>query len=106
MSVYSERFVLTNGNGPWATVWTVPVGQVNILRDIEWVNGATAVSTLSMSVSSSSGAALFLVVVDWAAGHNFQWQGRLVMNAGDQLLANSTAGNGNLVVSGYAFPSP
>lgn len=103
MSVYSTRFIAglqTTGN----LSYTVPVGSVAVLRDIEvWNNGtASTFSFLGVYVSGSLAGVIGLES-DMALNHGYQWQGRVVLHQGDEIIANQSSSSALWLVSGYLF---
>jgi hypothetical protein len=74
----------------------------SIILDVELYNGSGTDGTLSLSLyeAGSFGAAI-VVVPTFAGGTTFHWDGRVVLESGDQLYANAPAAGFTAIVSGY-----
>lgn len=99
MATYSRRLFAWITTGAGINIrYTVPVGVTTIIRDIEVTNFNVANETGGLAITG-------LVVVTWfvnlATSQHFQWQGRVVLNSGDQLEVHSTNATVGWVVSGY-----
>jgi hypothetical protein len=104
VSVYSQRFAVTNSVTNWVELATVPADELWILRDIELVNSGTAeASLIQMSLESPGGQAIFLTAQNVPVLAHVQWEGRIVLNAGDQFWANCVGSTASITVSGYNF---
>jgi hypothetical protein len=105
LSVYSVRLGYATVTPSGAILFTVPSGRTVVVRDIEASNSGSATSSLNVAlvVSGSGNVGNVLVLQNVAAGAHTQWEGRLVLNAGDELAAGATAGSFFLVVSGYSL---
>lgn len=101
MTVYSKNLYLNFLPIGTFTLITPNPAKVTILRDIELFNGSGTVSTMSLAVSSSGNALVFIWLQDHPAATTYQWKGRLVVPAGSEVTA--TIGNDywHLNVSGY-----
>jgi hypothetical protein len=103
VAIYSTRFFhgpATNGQ----TLYTVPVGMVVVVRDLEVYNFSGAVINqvqVQLGISGTTSGVLAFVN-NVPASECAQWSGRSVVNAGEELVAfSTTAGNFSMLVSGY-----
>jgi hypothetical protein len=73
-----------------------------ILLDLELYNGSGADGTLSLSLyEAGSFVAAIVVVLTFAGGTSFHWDGRVVLRTGDQLYANAPSSGFTAIASGY-----
>lgn len=106
MAVYSERFFLGQLPATWQELYLVPVGAVVVLRDVEFTVPATSPTTIALSVQSASGgSAPFVSAVISAPPLHYQWQGRVVLNAGDSLWGYTGDAGASGLICGYFFPA-
>lgn len=80
-----------------ATLWTVPAGFVDVVRDIDGYCTSTGPGAAFLG-DGALGRTLQIAV---PAGTAFQWQGRQVWNAGQTLSIFSTITTFRLKISGY-----
>lgn len=103
-SVYSRQFFIGILPPNGTVIFTVPASQTLVLRDIELYNGSGAVGGCSIQcrVSGALQSVLFqafeLGADNWA-----QWQGRAVLEQGQELASGAGAPNFYAHVSGYLF---
>jgi hypothetical protein len=90
----------------WTTLFTT-THATTIIRDIELVNLGPTAETLYLSVQppAPASSASLLVVPNLAATSHFQWQGRVVLELGAQLLGYCAATGTTALISGYVFDS-
>src|SRR5215472_2646246 len=106
MSVYTKRFVANNNVGAWQELVAVPAGETWIVRDVELVNGGTTVAAqMQLSLQGSGGSSIWLSALTVPIQGHVQWEGRVALNPGDQIWGTSSAGQGNLTITGYTFPA-
>lgn len=102
--VYSARLALFGGGtaGPFSVV--VPPGSIWIVRSID----VTATTTGDSAAGSTNGIPWWAsgsISVDSGADGHATWQGRQVLNAGDQLTFDYSTGIGGSC-SGYVLSTP
>jgi hypothetical protein len=101
---YSTRLYI----GPVPTAWTTlftTTEATTIIRDIEVTNNGGSSETVNFSVSPVSPAppAFLMVVPLLGTTQHFQWQGRVVLGLGDQLLGYCAGAGVTCIISGYVF---
>ena len=108
VATYSARLGYATVTPSGAVLFTVASGITCVVRDIEASNVGGAVASLNVAlvVSGVGNVGNVLILQNVAAGAHSQWEGRLVLNAGDQLAAGATAGSFFLCVSGYNLTAP
>lgn len=86
------------------TLYTVPAGNVAVIRDMEYFSSSSALFNVQCSSSGRSGLLWYLSGVPANSWH--QWQGNTVLPPGD-VLQGFADGAGNLiVVSGFLLTLP
>jgi hypothetical protein len=104
VSIYSTRLALASLSTGLTLLYTVPSNVTVVVRDVETCNLSGSEDHLILVLRSSGGGQNILVSLGPIAnGYTAQWQGRVVMNAGDELLAEAGIANWNVTVSGYVF---
>jgi len=89
---------VVGGVDTWTVVYTVPVGKRIILKDIEFINNAAAVRTMSVRVDG----VLQIGTPNVAATTTNRQQLYLVLNAGQTLgVFQRAAGGTSYGLSGY-----
>lgn len=87
--------------------YTAPSGVVIVLRDCEFYNGGAVPTTCNLNLLRSGS---FAGVAVWAnnvpAGGFAQWEGRVVLEAGDQLQSGVTVSGVRATLSGYTLSPP
>lgn len=104
---YSTRLVAAVLDAALDDAYTVPAGFVAVIRDMELTNqGGTATAiAIDLEVPGPLTATIYFNA-DVPAGSWLQWQGRVVMNAGDVLSISASAYPIGAVVSGYLLSAP
>lgn len=108
MNVYSiQLFSMTNMVAASGTLGpTVPAGFVYVLVDVEAYN-RTIITSDNMAIANPSGGLLRVWVISGPTGVNqFQWTGRMVFNAGQQVGFRVGQGNWDVCASGYKLSLP
>jgi hypothetical protein len=106
MSVYSERFFGGELTATDSQIAVVPAGSIWILRDLELLNLGVAGADCSIYAVMSPGGTATVFRANAVPQYEWrQWEGRVVLNAGDTVHASFTAGPMQLIVSGYSFPA-
>lgn len=96
--IAGDQFTTLSG----ATIFTVPVGKVWILRDINvWALSASAVT--NVAIYGGGGGHIYVVtafpnIPGNSAAH---WEGRTVFNSGEGCRMNASGGGGSYSISGY-----
>lgn len=100
--VYSTQFCKGSVSGSPVVLYTVPSGYIAVLRSIAAYNntGSSQSVLLSPGVSGSSEGA-FAKDDSLASGDVFQWEGRQVLNAGEQLIVAFPNATLAVMASGY-----
>jgi hypothetical protein len=105
---YSTRFVAVHEDLSGAPVlYTVPSGYVAVLRDVS-VRNQTADTSL-IQVGATVPGPLNVVIAQFdsvAANDVVSWQGRQVLNAGDELWLYNSEGSAQAIASGYLLSAP
>lgn len=97
--IYSARLALgTHTVGAAGLLYTCPVGRVAIVRDIEVMPLGAPPTFHSFFVNL---AATFFSQVGPAQYVSAQWQGRVVLVAGDTIHMSVTGSSFQYIVSGY-----
>jgi hypothetical protein len=97
---YSTQFAASSPTGPGGfPLYTVPAGYVAVVRDLE-VGSASAVTGF-FSIQGGPGFAAFNITQS-SGDISFQWQGRVVLNAGETLeFIGNTAAQYSVIASGF-----
>lgn len=99
-AVYSHRFanVAATGDGNFHVLYTVPVGLVAVVRDLDLFS-QTAALAFGLRLASN---VIVSFVNPTASGTAYQWTGRQVLNAGETLEYFASTGLGfTACISGY-----
>jgi len=100
--VYSTQFCKGSVGGSPAILYTVPAGYIAVLRSIAaYNNTGTAQSVLLSPGVSGSSEGAFAKDDSLASGDVFQWEGRQVLNAGEQLIVAFPNATVAVMASGY-----
>lgn len=103
--VYSTRFIGFEGSAGASQSYTVPAGYTVVVASIVAQVGVGTTTSISVQVDSP------LLGLAYSAGEAGQvsfvyWNGRVVLNAGEQLTGYCEGPNGSTVaVSGYLLSS-
>lgn len=103
--IYSERIFGGALGLADTALYTVPAGGTVVLRDVEAYNYSAAVASLSLSVLVSGINNHCLQLPLPAPIQSTQWQGRIVLMAGDVLQGHVTTVQNFIYISGYVFAS-
>lgn len=98
-SIYSKLLgAAAYSAGSPVTVYTVPAGSIVVVRSIELtlVSGSDALGT----VNDGGGNHIFLVSGADGPAY-FPWQGRSVVEEGDSIVFDASAGDWTYRISGY-----
>lgn len=102
MTTYSTQFAIGSAGAPF-TLYTAPSGLVSVLRDFELfiASGANEPQCL-VSIDHSGNNYYFYSSGEWEPNGHRQWQGRLVMQAGETIsIWPGSAAHVNYIFSGY-----
>lgn len=106
MSVYSTQFFLGAMPANGTVIYTVPTGYTVVVRDIELYNGSAGPGGCSVQIRVSGALeAVIFLAPDMGANTWAQWQGRAVLNVGQELASGAGASGFLGVVSGYLLES-
>lgn len=101
MTTYSTQLAAqTLPANVFTSLYTVPTGDVVVIRDVEVFVGVTT-SIFNLQVGSPGSTFIVWYLSSPAASSWHQWQGRTVVPAGQQIWAYSAAASLQVVVSGY-----
>lgn len=104
MSVYSVR--LFAGQLTAATyVYTAAAGSTIVVRDVELANLGTAATLVGCAVLpvSGSGSSALVYAPSLAANSTLHWDGRVVLETGDQLQVFAGGYPVSALISGYSL---
>lgn len=99
--IYSTRFI-ANPGGPDTVSYTVPSGQVAVLRSISiFVSDSGQYANLLLTSPE-----VYVVFFQATANNQtFSWTGRQVLNAGETIQSFCSASGTTLMASGYLLNS-
>jgi len=100
-TVYSAVFYAASGISSPVTMFTVPAGEVWVVRDIDAYNNAGASMSDIYFVDSVSNGTFFYGKVAAASKDTVQWRGRQVFTFGGGAYVNPNGSNWDVRVSGY-----
>jgi hypothetical protein len=106
--VYSTRFVKTALTGTNTTYYTVPQGNVAVVRTMTmaWVSLARA-GGVGQVLLNGANSFVWIVAIAASTADSAHWEGNMVMPAGELLRAAATAtGTIFLTVSGFLLSVP
>lgn len=104
---YSSRFAFGSADSSLIDWFTAPTGFVAVLRDLEVSNSAAGTDSLDVILMVPGPLSEVVVrFTDVASSATAQWQGRVVMNAGDVLQTFAGANTWGFCASGYLLSAP
>lgn len=104
MSAYSARFYAGDVNtGGILDAYTVPAGNVAIVQHIDGYQLALNPDQLFVVLTIGETTVSPITIV-WPGGASIPWQGKLVLNAGEQLGFQSAQGLWQVQASGALIP--
>ena len=101
MVPYSRRLFSQQGVTDPTVCFTVPPGQVWIVRSIDCYCGAPLVSSQLIFKEYENSAAFLSFTTEAGTSRSFQWEGRQVFEAGQSLEADPADHAWDIRVSGY-----
>lgn len=102
-TVYSKRLAASVFSaGLDQLIYTVPVGFVTVVRDVEVVQFTAAACTTKLGIH---GIAYFVVLPTTTIDQHLQWQGRVVMKASEIIQLDQLVAEASVVISGYELPA-
>lgn len=102
MTVYSTRFAAGSVTTVGSTPFTVPAGSTAVIRDIGVWNDTGSASEVAVGVSVSGSPYAYITVVPSLANLTFfEWQGRQVLDAGNELYLFDASEGCLFMISGY-----
>jgi hypothetical protein len=106
VSIYSTQLFAGAIQVGTHVIYTPPATEIAVVRDAELYGDFSTAEQVALAVGvSGSPVAYFFFVNPLEPGKWEQWQGRVVIPAGGQLLSVSGGAGPTLVVSGYQFSS-
>ena len=102
-ALYSTRFYEAPALNGVATIGTVPVGSIWIVRDISFFMYSIG-GPYGTYISDSGGGVVFYELMSSGSPYA-HWEGRQVLLAGDTLYATTNAPTA-VMVSGYVLTAP
>jgi hypothetical protein len=98
-AAYSIQIFMGNlAAGANSPTLTVPTGYIYIIRDVE-ARFPAAAGNYAIGVSLSPSTIFFTIDPGTTVGH--QWQGRIVLNPGQQFYFQAVGAAAGITVSGY-----
>lgn len=102
MSTYSTRFGGGLHTGGAGTIYTVPSGYVVVVRCITAYNAGASSDAFEVSAQVSGSLIPIYHVTNVAASSNsLEWEGRVVLNAGEFINVATGGQQWSYTVSGY-----
>lgn len=98
---YSTQAFLGSLPAGLQVLYTVPSGNVFVVRSLYFYGNTSGPAQFSVGVYSPGASALLVFANPLAAGATATWEGRAVMNAGQTLQSNSSLAGVELIASGY-----
>lgn len=101
MSVYSTQFYC--GLAPVGTqgLYTVPADRTLVVRDVELYNSSAGPVLFQLFCTGPGGNIQIYTDLTLPVEKSVQWQGRTVLNGGQQLASSAGAEGVQLIISGY-----
>lgn len=104
---YSTRFAAAELGSETTTLYTVPAQYVAVVRDVELYGNVGSDAEVALEVTVPGPLTIIWFVVNpLAPGAWVHWEGRVVLNAGDDLIAVTTVNGVHVTVSGYLLSAP
>jgi hypothetical protein len=102
-TVFSTRFIGGVSSPTSSQTYSVPAGNVAVLKSINAIAAGSGVTVCNINVNN-----VWTVFVQASLAVNvlYQWSGHQVLNPGDQLECGSAGGNTYFTVSGYLLTLP
>lgn len=97
-SIYSTRFIGVQVVAGTPVTYTVPAGNVAVVRSISCTPLSSGLTAAYVAIAS---AAYIWHVATGTTLVSLDWEGRQVLNAGEGIQAVCTGANCSFVVSGY-----
>lgn len=101
MSVYSTQFYCGLAPEGTAGLYTVPADRTLVVRDVEIYNSTAGPVLFQLFTTGPGGNIQIYTDLALPAEKSVQWQGRTVLNGGQQLASSAGAAGVQLIVSGY-----
>jgi hypothetical protein len=102
VSIYSVRLVGGQNKIAAPLTYTVPSSHTAVVRDVELYNGTASPMQCFIGIYvAGSLHGVFAAQASIAVNTAFQWQGRVVLESGDQVIVNAGADNLYAYLSGY-----
>jgi hypothetical protein len=101
MSTYSTQLFIGTLPPELTTLYTAPNGSVTVVRDVELFCNTAANSLFYLGVAKSGIIVPLIAAGTAEALQHFQWQGRVVLQPGDQVVGNSGGPSMVCAASGY-----
>lgn len=106
MSIYSTQFFAGSLASGTEVLYTPPGTDILVVRDLELYGNYAASTQVSLAIGvSGSPRAYFFFQNPLDPGKWVQWQGRVVIEPGQQLLSVTGEAGATLIASGYLFSS-
>lgn len=104
-SVYSTQFFANVIPAGTTMLYTVPAGMTVVVRDIELYNSTAAGINVQVFVGGSGADAQIDTALPLTASTPRHWDGRAVLNAGQQIVGYAEAAGVQCLLSGYLLSS-
>jgi hypothetical protein len=107
VSVYSINLFTGLPPGGDGVVYTVPVNQVVVVREIDLLNYSGEVASTQVQVTvPGSGSATLVFENELANLTTYQWQGRAVIPSGSTIVFSATYQEVQALICGYLLGAP
>lgn len=104
---YSTRLAATLGGPGPISLYTVPASYIAVIRDLELQQLGAGDDSIELDIEIPGPLEVPIFRAnDVPQFTHIQWQGRVVMNAADQLSFATLGNEWAVVVSGYLLSSP
>lgn len=104
---YSTRFAAAELATETTTLYTVPADYVAVVRDLELYGNVASDAEVALEITAPGPLTIIWFVVNpLVPGAWDHWEGRVVLNAGDELVAVTTVNGVHVTVSGYLLSAP
>jgi hypothetical protein len=100
VSVYSTRFFQGVCTTAGIVAYTVPAAQTVVLRDVEVWNPDAAVQHVLVAIGAPGHLATALFLLG-QPGATTQWEGRVVVNGGEEIFVSSGSPDTQAIICGY-----
>lgn len=102
-AIYSTQLAAgTQAAGTTTVVYTVPAGATVVVRDISVGAQSAPANFVAINVAGVAEIAAFDAITQYLTAH---WEGRVVLNAGQEINVDAITGTWTYIISGYVLVS-